>query len=141
MKFIAALIATAAAVKTHDDQWEADPADLGLESPTLTAAAQALADTRVADVSTLEGIAALSLEEAVDLALWCTLEDACANNFEEVVTAACFPDDGTDPLPECKAVGAMMYGLEDVFEMAYAGSSSDPYGDPVYVSGDSDSDS
>ena len=103
MKFIATLIATAAAVKTHDDQWDAD-LDF-LEAPTLTDAAQALADLDVADASTLEGIAALPLDEAVDLALWCTIkEDECAGNFEEVVGAACFPENEEDRLPECDAV-------------------------------------
>ena len=104
MKFTAALIATAAAVKTHDDQWDAELSML-FDLPTLTAAAQALADTPVADASTIADIAALSPEEAVDLALWCTIkEDECAGNFEEVVGAACFPENEEDRLPECDAV-------------------------------------
>ena len=72
MKFTAALIATAAAVKTHDDQFDADLSEL-FELPTLTAAADALARTAVVDETVIADIAALSPEEAVDLALWCTM--------------------------------------------------------------------
>ena len=93
MKFTAALIATAAAVKTHDDQWDADLSEL-FDLPTLTAAADALAHTAVVDETVIADIAALSPEEAVDLALWCTIkEDACASNFEEVVGQVCMGDE------------------------------------------------
>ena len=120
MKFIAALIATAAAVKTHDDQWDAD---LDFELPALTAAAQALADTAVADESTLAGIADLTPEEALDLALWCTVKESCADNFEEVYADACLVDNEDDRHSACDAIEEMMYGLEDLFEILEDGAS------------------
>ena len=114
MKFIAALIATAAAVKQDNMQREIE---IGLGLPTLTPVARALADTKVADASTIAGIAALAPEEAVDLAHWCMLENACADNFVDIVVGLCYPVDGTDPLPECDAIYDMYDGLADRLEL------------------------
>ena len=124
MKFIAALIATAAAVKQDNMQREIE---IGLGLPTLTPVARALADTKVADASTIAGIAALAPEEAVDLAQWCMLENTCADNFVDIFIGLCYPVDGTDPLPECGAIDDMYDGLADRLEPLgyFEGSGSD----------------
>ena len=83
MKFIVTLIVTAVAVK--DDEMQFD-GELDLILPTLSDAAAALADVQVADANTIASIGKLDPEEALNLALWCTInENACASNFEDVV--------------------------------------------------------
>ena len=84
MKFIVTLIATAVAVKDDERQFDGE---LDLILPTLSDAAAALADVQVADSNTIASIGKLDPEEALNLAIWCAMNETnhCASNIEDVV--------------------------------------------------------
>ena len=111
MKLIAALIATVAAIKNDAMQMYGG---LDIELPTPSLAVAAIADTPVADASTIAAIGDLSEKEALELAIFCTInEDWCASNFEEVVMEACWAD---EPAEGCDAIDRMFDGLDARFE-------------------------
>ena len=84
MKFIVTLIVTAVAVK--DDKIQFD-GELDSMLPTLSDAAAALTNVQVADASTIAAFGKLDPEEALNLAIWCAMNEKnhCASNIEDVV--------------------------------------------------------
>ena len=116
MKFAATLIATVAAIKMDDL-----PSDVGLPLPVLSDAAAALANTEVADASTIAAVADLTPGEAIDLVVYCNIENTCAKNFDALIEELCMVE---VPAAGCDAIQAMFEGLED--RIGETGSMSGP---------------
>ena len=123
MKFIAALIATAAAVRDEDIQMPADFEMPTVDLPALSAAAQGIADIEDFTAGDLALLATLPHEDLIALGMYCMwVEDACADNFDEIVSDACWGEG--EAAAGCEVLGGMYEEVAARFETMFPGSGS-----------------
>ena len=123
MKFIAALIATAAAVRDEDMQMTGDFDMPAVDLPALSMAAQEIADIEDFTAGDLALLAELPHEDLIALGMYCMWdEDACADNFDEIVSDACWGEG--EAAAGCEVLGGMYEEVAARFETMFPGSGS-----------------